>query len=292
MPESASLSTIGDATRFIKITYPGTGNSSQFTYDGRGRDAEITEIQGGSTTSTRQFVWSGNTRCEARTATGTVSNMYFDMGETISGTNYYFGADYLGSVTQITDNSGNVQSLFRYDAWGRMSQIQGSLVADFQYAGYFFHARSGLNLTRARVYNANLGRFMSRDPKPDDANLYKYVQNNPISFIDPSGLQSAGGSGGTKNGRINNNNDDDSTINNGVDTPPTTNDPCPVKHPCVPWDGRTFEDRRDGSAHSKNSNYVDQNGIYRDGKERRICNPRVPGDTHDTQTPPKPIPVA
>lgn len=38
--------------------------------------------------------------------------------------------------------------------------------------------------------HAGLGRFTQRDPAGymDGANLYAYVANNPIAFIDPSGM--------------------------------------------------------------------------------------------------------
>jgi len=44
---------------------------------------------------------------------------------------------------------------------------------------------------RARYYNPGTGRFLSEDPigfAGGDTNLYRYVQNNPISFVDPQGM--------------------------------------------------------------------------------------------------------
>src|SRR5882672_7509144 len=44
---------------------------------------------------------------------------------------------------------------------------------------------------RARYYDQSVGRFLTEDPVAFDAgpNFYLYVRNNPIIFIDPSGLQ-------------------------------------------------------------------------------------------------------
>ncbi len=46
---------------------------------------------------------------------------------------------------------------------------------------------------RARWYSPALGRFMSRDPLgyADGVNLYAYVGNNPVSFVDPWGLKAS-----------------------------------------------------------------------------------------------------
>jgi insecticidal toxin complex protein TccC len=43
----------------------------------------------------------------------------------------------------------------------------------------------------ARYYSPELGRFVSRDPIGivDDVNLYVYVGNNPLKFVDPTGLK-------------------------------------------------------------------------------------------------------
>ncbi|MDR3150729.1 MAG: RHS repeat-associated core domain-containing protein [Candidatus Peribacteria bacterium] len=42
----------------------------------------------------------------------------------------------------------------------------------------------------ARYYSSELGRFISRDPIgiADDVNLYVYVGNNPLKWVDPSGM--------------------------------------------------------------------------------------------------------
>ena len=47
--------------RMIKITYPGTGNYSTFTYDGAGRNVDIAETTSGSVTSTKSNLFGVNT---------------------------------------------------------------------------------------------------------------------------------------------------------------------------------------------------------------------------------------
>ena len=105
--------------RMIKITYPGSGNNSQFVYDGQGRNVSIVETVGGSTTSTKQFVWCGNKRYEARDASSAITAQYFSHGETLGGTVYFFAKDHLGSVHQMTNGTGTVQSQLAYDPFGR-----------------------------------------------------------------------------------------------------------------------------------------------------------------------------
>ncbi len=184
--------------RPIKINYPGSGNYSQFTYDAFGLNVTIQEYSGASLTSTRQFVWADGYRREARNSGGSVTAQYFLRGEAINGNSYFLTGDHLGSVREMTDGSGNIKAQYSYDPFGRVTQTQGSMPSDFQFASYYEHGPSGLNLTRTRAYDGALGRFINRDPNAESAgsNLFDYVLNNPISFIDPSGLQQAGSGSG------------------------------------------------------------------------------------------------
>ncbi len=46
----------------------------------------------------------------------------------------------------------------------------------------------GLYYFNARWYDPQLGRFTTEDPIRDGANWFAYVSNNPMMFVDPTGL--------------------------------------------------------------------------------------------------------
>jgi RHS repeat-associated protein len=169
--------------RRIQINYAGTGNYSQFTYGPTGARVKIVETSGGSVTSTKQFV-----NDEERDGSGAVSNQFFTLGQTASGTAYFFTLDLLGSIREMTNGSGTIVGELVYDPFGRKTLIQGTVVPDFQFAGYYMHSPSGLSLTFSRPYNSVLGRFINRDliGEIGGGNLYEYT-NNPVCFIDPLG---------------------------------------------------------------------------------------------------------
>jgi len=89
----------------------------------------------------------------------------------------------------MTDGSGAVQAHYEYDLYGQPTKTNGALNADFQYAGYYEHGPSGLNLTVYRAYSSTLGRWINRDPieEKGGVDLYDYVGNNPAGRIDPDG---------------------------------------------------------------------------------------------------------
>jgi RHS repeat-associated protein len=180
--------------RLVQITYPGSGNNTQLAYDPLGRCVAIVENGTSppvSGNATKQFVWCGNERCEERDNTGAVVKQFFDFGQTIGGSAFYYFTDHLWSVRELTNSSGAVHSEYAYDPYGRATKISGTGDSDLQYAGYYMHSRSALHLLTYRAYSANLGRFINRDPSEDDdnpmSNLYVYADNDPIDLIDADG---------------------------------------------------------------------------------------------------------
>ncbi|MDR3764529.1 MAG: RHS repeat-associated core domain-containing protein, partial [Acidobacteriota bacterium] len=60
----------------------------------------------------------------------------------------------------------------------------------FRYTGREHDTETGLYYYRARYYDPTIGRFLSEDPLriKGGINFYTYVKNNPIKYVDPSGL--------------------------------------------------------------------------------------------------------
>ncbi|WP_163216152.1 RHS repeat-associated core domain-containing protein [Clostridium thermarum] len=62
-----------------------------------------------------------------------------------------------------------------------------------RYAGYRYDEATELYYLMARYYDANVGRFITRDTfhgfedEPRSLNQYAYTNNNPVMFVDPSG---------------------------------------------------------------------------------------------------------
>jgi RHS repeat-associated protein len=105
---------------------------------------------------------------------------------------YYYHLDGLGSVTGITDATGNVVQRYEYDSYGNIvSVLDPDFIQPYTYTAREYDPESGLYFYRARYYDAKAGRFVSEDPigfNSGDVNFYAYVGNNPVNFVDPQGL--------------------------------------------------------------------------------------------------------
>jgi RHS repeat-associated protein len=110
---------------------------------------------------------------------------------------YYYLKDGLGSITGLTNSSGSIGLVktYRYKAFGEISAQTGTLNQPFAFTGREYDSESGLYFYRARYYDPKAGRFLTKDPigfAGGDVNLFRMVQNNPVNFIDPSGLANFG----------------------------------------------------------------------------------------------------
>jgi RHS repeat-associated protein len=109
-----------------------------------------------------------------------------------SGTAAWYLTDRLGSVRNITDNSGSVIDTITYDGFGNVTNETSASNGDrWKFTGREFDSETGLQFNRARYYNPKTGRWTSEDPvgfAVGDANLYRYVLNQSLFYTDPMGL--------------------------------------------------------------------------------------------------------
>jgi RHS repeat-associated protein len=171
------------------------GRSVQYRYDALGRLVKREPSVGPSTS----YTYDGANVILDTSSNGSVVTYVNGLGideklwQTRAGAREFFSADHLGSVSALTDGSGDLLESRTYDAYGNGAP---STRTRFGFTGRELDDMTGLMFYRARWYDPVLGRFLTEDPLGLEAgaNLYAYVQNAPTNYTDPWGeLQVAAG---------------------------------------------------------------------------------------------------
>jgi len=108
-----------------------------------------------------------------------------------TGTLYFYHLDHLGTPQVMTDENGEVVWKADYQPFGTVDVIAGDVENPFRFPGQYYDNETGLHYNWHRYYDPSSGRYLRPDPLGflgGDINLYAYVQNNPVSLIDPLGL--------------------------------------------------------------------------------------------------------
>ena len=99
-----------------------------------------------------------------------------------------------GSVSNLTDSEGRITNSYTYDAFGNTTVQTGGSGNPFAYDGEYADGETGLIFLRNRYYDPAIGRFLSSDVRmgsqvdPQSLNHYVFARNNPVNFVDPSGM--------------------------------------------------------------------------------------------------------
>jgi RHS repeat-associated protein len=103
---------------------------------------------------------------------------------------YAYLYDGKGNVAAVIDSSQAVVAAYRYAPFGKLLVKTGSLTQPFGFSTKRYDEQTGLIHYQYRPYAPEIGRWLTRDPlgEAGGMNLYAFVGNNPVNWVDPWGL--------------------------------------------------------------------------------------------------------
>lgn len=103
---------------------------------------------------------------------------------------YFYHTDHLGTPQVMTDSQGQTVWQADYTPFGTAVTTTATIENNLRFPGQYFDSETGLHYNWHRYYDPDTGRYLTPDPigLKGGINPFVYVQNNPISRLDPSGL--------------------------------------------------------------------------------------------------------
>ncbi len=207
--------------RLIKVGKQESGETKTITfkYDPFGRRIEkkVDGIENGIIeTTTYTYVYDNeDIIAEYRTKTGKTDTTRYLHGPGIDepleiekkGETYYYHADSLGSITALTDSRQKAMESYAYTSFGDLKRQGDKVKNTYTFTGREWDEETELYFYRARYYEPETGRFVTKDPSltlsgnikipylldlsisaPSQLHAYIYSIDNPINLTDPQGL--------------------------------------------------------------------------------------------------------
>ncbi len=102
----------------------------------------------------------------------------------------FFQSDIYGSPLFAADGQGTVRQYAERGIWGGLkagTEIPAGLEENLRFTSYRYDPVLGKHFAHARFYDDANGRMLALDPVRRDLNGYRYCDDDPVNYADPTG---------------------------------------------------------------------------------------------------------
>ncbi len=165
------------------------GTITKFLYDGT---AVSYELDKNNQPLRKYFIGYRNDEILGHLNYGEVSDWGGFIQNPMNQGGYIYFTDQVGTIEKVAkDNStGEIKEQRTYDVFGNLINRTGENTTPIGFQSKYYDTESGLYYYYHRYYDPKTGRFITEDPIgiSGGLNLYRFVNNNPVNYVDPWGL--------------------------------------------------------------------------------------------------------
>jgi RHS repeat-associated protein len=161
------------------------GTTTYFVYD---QDGQLLGEYNASGAAVREYVWLSNIPVAVFTPD--------PAGASNPPIVHFIHVDHLNTPRVVVDRNNALRWRWMAEPFGTTATEEnpaglGAFVLPLRFPGQYFDQESGLHYNWHRDYDATTGRYVQSDPigLGGGINTYAYVGSNPLSAVDPKGLQ-------------------------------------------------------------------------------------------------------
>ena len=166
-------------------------HTSSFLYQGWAMIAESTA------TSTNSYIYGLDLSGTAQGAGTIGAILSLTTEQPSNSTTVFYCYDANGNVTDLVGTNGSILAQYQFDPYGNTIRKTGVLadVNPFRFSTKYLDAETGLYYYGHRYCQPETGRWASREPVGEwgGYNLYGFIWNDTVSFVDYLGLIPLGG---------------------------------------------------------------------------------------------------
>ncbi|MGE0269232.1 MAG: RHS repeat-associated core domain-containing protein [Candidatus Omnitrophota bacterium] len=162
----------------------------QYVYDGWNVIRDTNTV--GTIVTDKYYVW-GLDLSQSMQGAGGIGGLLVTVDGSTPFLFHHHMYDGNGNVTQLVDVSdGSIDAQYEYDPYGNTILSSGILANSnpYRFSTKYLDTESGLYYYGYRYYDPEIGRWLNRDPIGEQGglNVYGFINNNPILYVDALGL--------------------------------------------------------------------------------------------------------